>query len=1683
MLAIPTVCRIHVFQAIFSIMLNQSLYDDTGKRRIGEKVSKISLVDLAGSERQSKTGASGDRLKEGAGINKSLTTLGMVIAALADKGGGKKGDKETHIPYRDSTLTFLLKENLGGNSKTVMLAAISPAAENFEESLSTLRYADRAKNIVNKAFVNEDATAAIVEQLRKELEALKLQASNNASALSQDEIDAIKNEMAESQRLLTEANLSWEEKLQATEQELVERAEKAEAAAEQKGFENAELKLQMAELQAEKERLEAERATMAGTSEREKEIAAQNHAEFEAERKTASRLAEDQIAEERRKREELEAMLEALKADRAIELAAAKGAQEKLTNELAEKQGIIDKEQQELKVKEEELAKERVARRQSKLDAANQKEEVLQMLKEQQDALAAKMADTEAAAAIEGIRREDLERRINRQCAREDEVHVTMGLVGEITALEARIFALTPDQRAIDLKPVVDALASQVEVQRGDIASATVAMGVLIDTDRDDILAMVKGTTEAHESMKGAFKEYASQEHIQATTAFTELDQMLTERLNRLGAVCLQRKQQELLLAGEAENKQLAEELERLKGQEAALSQKTKQDRLEKEQMAAEVTRLQAATEQQQAALAAASANEKLEKDKMAAEVARLQAAAAQQQAALDQKTEQERLEKEKIAAELEKLKKATEEQQAALSQAGEGERRGKEEAMAELEKLKAAAEEQQDALNQRMESERLAREKMAAEVARLQAATEEQQAALTQAGETQLREEGRMAAEVARLQAATEDQQAALTQKAEHERIDKEAAAAELELLKAATEEHQAALNAKSDKERLEKEKMSAEVARLMAATREQQAAVNEAKENGRLEKETMQAELARLTAVTQEQAKAAEEQAKKIEAENKVAVERRRKSGGDVSAPTFDDSGNIVRPGAGSPILEEGGAPAVDTDGALSASSSPKHSPVKMRRRPSKVDQMKAQLARQSDRATGAGAPEIDEAGKDKRWSRWKELRATHERGSMLHDDAQVDQKLTTAEIHERELATRRLEVERLNAQQAELAHSLEMTQVNIAKERREAEQKALQMQVDRKAMEANAKEAAAAKKADDEVRLQAAALELEASTKRQAELDAKLAAIQASANAEAEKRAAIEAQLAQNKADAEQASQKLKAEQEAKQQALAEERDTAHASAAAMKTELDQAKADAEAQRIATLLAEPVTHMAVHAFEAKEETDLVLEEGDRITVKLDNNDGWLTGFNHRTKLIGIFPKEFVEVTEDIAPTAPQRSESKKIRKRARSIKLAQDLGETPIPVLEGDPSELLAAFLEAQSGKAAANRERRTSISEDIVHIETLFKEAKLETDQVDGKIADIAEKVRNPSRSSLSPMKEMGEDSGAGADATISAKSLKLSLDLQMLEEQTQAQLKHYGAEADRQQQACRDIAAENAQSEDFSQTQLDKATEDGVTGRELEFLQAKYAEEARLDNLTYKKSLESAASAVSVKETYMRALERIRPLFVALLGVSDAAAQKKKIEQAQATKRIKRKEKIMKMAHAPFGDATYDQKANFEKYLVESCSITKQELKLHLSVGKLVVQGDLFKPRKAVIGSTWYKRNFLLDLRARMVTYAIKVEGKAKSKNKTKGEIQFKDIISCKAVSPAKLPKRGKTEEGAEIDNTFVLVTGVRQLRHYFWTISRAFLSSITTYPKHAVCCARRKCQCLLDADWSSQSNA
>ncbi|KAM5270431.1 kinesin-like protein KIF1B isoform 25-T26 [Hipposideros larvatus] len=156
--------------AVFTIVFTQKKHDAETNLST-EKVSKISLVDLAGSERADSTGAKGTRLKEGANINKSLTTLGKVISALAEV--SKKKKKTDFIPYRDSVLTWLLRENLGGNSRTAMVAALSPADINYDETLSTLRYADRAKQIKCNAVINEDPNAKLVRELKEEVTRLK----------------------------------------------------------------------------------------------------------------------------------------------------------------------------------------------------------------------------------------------------------------------------------------------------------------------------------------------------------------------------------------------------------------------------------------------------------------------------------------------------------------------------------------------------------------------------------------------------------------------------------------------------------------------------------------------------------------------------------------------------------------------------------------------------------------------------------------------------------------------------------------------------------------------------------------------------------------------------------------------------------------------------------------------------------------------------------------------------------------------------------------------------------------------------------------------------------------------------------------------------------------------------------------------------------------------------------------------------------------------------------------------------------------------------------------------------------------------------------------------------------------------------------------------------------------------
>ncbi|XP_032377422.1 kinesin-like protein KIF1B isoform X11 [Etheostoma spectabile] len=241
--------------AVFTIVFTQKKHDSETDLST-EKVSKISLVDLAGSERADSTGAKGTRLKEGANINKSLTTLGKVISALAEV--SKKKKKSDFIPYRDSVLTWLLRENLGGNSRTAMVAALSPADINYDETLSTLRYADRAKNIKCNAVINEDPNNKLVRDLKDEVARLKellhaqglgdildtpigsLTASPSSGLLcSQGGLQSVTSiqerimstpggeeaieRLKESEKIIAELNETWEEKLRKTEAIRMER--------------------------------------------------------------------------------------------------------------------------------------------------------------------------------------------------------------------------------------------------------------------------------------------------------------------------------------------------------------------------------------------------------------------------------------------------------------------------------------------------------------------------------------------------------------------------------------------------------------------------------------------------------------------------------------------------------------------------------------------------------------------------------------------------------------------------------------------------------------------------------------------------------------------------------------------------------------------------------------------------------------------------------------------------------------------------------------------------------------------------------------------------------------------------------------------------------------------------------------------------------------------------------------------------------------------------------------------------------------------------------------------------------------------------------------------------------------------------------------------------------------------
>ncbi|XP_032526225.1 kinesin-like protein KIF3A [Danaus plexippus] len=241
--------------AIFSITVENSKRGADGKMHV--KMGKLHLVDLAGSERQSKTQATGTRLKEATKINQSLSVLGNVISALVD-------GKSTHIPYRNSKLTRLLQDSLGGNSKTVMIATVGPAETNYVETISTLRYANRAKNIENKTHVNSEPGDALLTRFQQEIDQLKKQLEENTnepeeegeeelSELSDDTLTDSELDALDPEEKKMEKRLRREEK-EKLNQEKVHQARKV---LEEKKAELQRTKKQQEELRDKLQRLES----------------------------------------------------------------------------------------------------------------------------------------------------------------------------------------------------------------------------------------------------------------------------------------------------------------------------------------------------------------------------------------------------------------------------------------------------------------------------------------------------------------------------------------------------------------------------------------------------------------------------------------------------------------------------------------------------------------------------------------------------------------------------------------------------------------------------------------------------------------------------------------------------------------------------------------------------------------------------------------------------------------------------------------------------------------------------------------------------------------------------------------------------------------------------------------------------------------------------------------------------------------------------------------------------------------------------------------------------------------------------------------------------------------------------------------------------------------------------------
>ncbi|NXD14360.1 KIF14 protein, partial [Nothocercus nigrocapillus] len=220
--------------SVFTLVMTQTKAEFADEEQRDRRItSHINLIDLAGSERCSATQTVGERLKEGVSINKSLLTLGKVISALSEQ---SQNGKKIFIPYRESVLTWLLKESLGGNSQTAMIATVSPAASSIEETLSTLRYAKQACSIVNIAKVNEDVNAKLIRELKAEIEKLK---AAQKSAQNTDpekyrrylqEITSLRVKLHQQERDMAEMQRAWKEKLEQAEKRKLEETKELQKA-------------------------------------------------------------------------------------------------------------------------------------------------------------------------------------------------------------------------------------------------------------------------------------------------------------------------------------------------------------------------------------------------------------------------------------------------------------------------------------------------------------------------------------------------------------------------------------------------------------------------------------------------------------------------------------------------------------------------------------------------------------------------------------------------------------------------------------------------------------------------------------------------------------------------------------------------------------------------------------------------------------------------------------------------------------------------------------------------------------------------------------------------------------------------------------------------------------------------------------------------------------------------------------------------------------------------------------------------------------------------------------------------------------------------------------------------------------------------------------------------------------